>query len=142
MAEKFIEKRLYKMKSRSHEKVVATARQMDNYVNLGGGDPDFDTPSHITNALLKAIKEGKTHYPPTYGLPSLRKSIAEYHSKNGVNWHQSEAIVTAGSGVSLFASMTSIVNPKEEVILLEPYFMAYSNIIEYCGAKRRLFLGI
>jgi aminotransferase len=46
-----------------------------------------------------------------------------------------EVIVTAGSGVSLFVSMTGTVNPGEEVILLEPYFMAYSNLVEYCGAK-------
>jgi aminotransferase len=134
MAEEFIEKRLSLMKERSHEKVVTMARQLDHYTNLGGGDPDFDTPAHITNALQEAIREGKTHYPPTYGLPALRKAIAEYHSKNGVNWHQSETIVTAGSGVSLFASMTSSLNPKEEVILIEPYFMAYSDIVEYCGA--------
>lgn len=135
MAERFIEKRLRTMKSRSHEKIVAMARQMDQYINLGGGDPDFDTPRHITDALLNAIKEGKTHYPPTYGLPLLRKAITEYHRKHGVNWLPSETIVTAGSGVSLFASITGTVNVGEEVILLEPYFMAYSNLIEYCGAK-------
>ena len=134
MAEKYIEKRLSLMKNRSHEKVVAMARQLDHFINLGGGDPDFDTPTHITDALLNAIKVGKTHYPQTYGLPTLRKAIAEYHSKHGVEWQQSQTIVTAGSGVSLFAAITGTVNPGEEVILLEPYFMAYSNIIEYCGA--------
>jgi len=137
MAEKYIEKRLSSMKNRSHEKVVVMARQLDHFINLGGGDPDFDTPSHIIDALLNAVKEGKTHYPPTYGLPALRKAIAEYHSKHGVEWLQSETIVTAGSGVSLFAAMTGTVNPNEEVILLEPYFMAYSNLIEYCGAKEK-----
>ena len=135
MAEKYIEERLRLMKNRSHEKVVAMARQMDQFINLGGGDPDFDTPKHITNAVQNAIKEGKTHYPPNYGLPALRRAIAEYHRKHGVEWLPSETIVTAGSGVSLFASMTSTVNPGEEVILLEPYFMSYSNLVEYCGAK-------
>jgi aspartate/methionine/tyrosine aminotransferase len=134
MTEKYIEERLKSMKNRSHQKVVTMARQMDNVTNLGGGDPDFDTPKHIINALLKAIKEGKTHYPPTHGLPGLRNAIAEYHSKHDVDWKPSETIVTAGSGVSLFASITGTVNPGEEVILLEPYFMAYSNILEYCGA--------
>ncbi|MFC1802976.1 pyridoxal phosphate-dependent aminotransferase [Thermoproteota archaeon] len=135
MAEKYIEKRLRSMKNHSHEKVVAMARQMNQFINLGGGDPDFDTPIHITNALLNAIKEGKTHYPPTYGLPALRKAIAEYHCKHGAKWLPSETIVTPGSGVSLFAAMTGTVNPGEEVVLLEPYFMTYSNLIEYCGAK-------
>ena len=135
MAEKQIEERLRSMKSRSHQKVVAMARQMDQVINLGGGDPDFDTPKHITDALLSAIKEGKTHYPPTHGLPALRKAIAEYHCKHGVDWTPSETMVTAGSGVSLFASMTGTLNLGEEVILLEPYFMDYSDLVEYCGAK-------
>ena len=135
MAEKHVEDRLRSMKSRSHQKVVAMARQMDQVINLGGGDPDFDTPKHITDALLAAIKEGKTHYPPTHGLPALREAIAEYHCKHGVDWAPSETMVTAGSGVSLFASMTGTLNPRDEVILLEPYFMAYSDLVEYCGAK-------
>ena len=135
MVENYFEKRLGSMKSRSHQKVIEIAKQMDQVINLGGGDPDFDTPKHISNALIKAIKEGKTHYPPTHGIPELRSAIAEYHRKHDVEWLPSEVIVTAGSGVSLFVSMTGTVNPGEEVILLEPYFMAYSNIVEYSGAR-------
>lgn len=131
----FFEKRLSLMKSRPHQRVVEMARQMEKVINLGGGDPDFDTPKHISKALINAIKEGKTHYPPTHGLPVLRSAIAEYHCKHDVHWMPSEVIVTAGSGVSLFVSMTGTLNPGEEVILLEPYFMAYSNLVEYCGAK-------
>ncbi|MCW4050316.1 MAG: aminotransferase class I/II-fold pyridoxal phosphate-dependent enzyme [Candidatus Bathyarchaeota archaeon] len=135
MVDIFIEKRLASMKPRSHARVVAMARGMKDVVNLGGGDPDFNTPGHITDALIKALKEGKTHYPPNHGLPVLRSVIAEYHGQHGVDWAPSEAIVTAGSGVSLFVSMAGTVNPGEEVILLEPYFMAYSNLAEYVGAR-------
>ncbi|MEE8354418.1 MAG: aminotransferase class I/II-fold pyridoxal phosphate-dependent enzyme, partial [Candidatus Bathyarchaeia archaeon] len=135
MTERFIEKRLASMKGRSHARVVAMARGMDGVINLAGGDPDFDTPSHITDALQKAISEGKTHYPPPSGLPALRSAIAEYHGKHGVDWVSEEVTVTAGSGVALFASTAGTVNPGEEVVLLEPYFMAYSNLIEYAGAK-------
>ncbi len=131
----YIEKRLASMRDRSHQKVVARARQMDGVINLGGGDPDFDTPQHIIDSMINAVKEGMTHYPSPQGLPALRKAIAEYHQKHGVDWRATEVLVTAGSGISLFASMTGTVNPKEEVILLEPYFMAYSDIVEYCGAK-------
>ncbi len=130
-----MEKRLASMKGRSHARVVAMAREMDGVINLAGGDPDFDTPSHITDALQKAIAEGKTHYPPPPGLPALRSAIAEYHRKHGVDWESGEVTVTAGSGVALFASTAGTVNPGEEVILLEPYFMAYSNLVEYAGAK-------
>ncbi len=135
MAERFFEKRLASMKARSHARVVAMARGVDGVINLAGGDPDFDTPGHITDALLKGIAEGKTHYPPTHGLPALRSAIAEYHSKHGVDWEIGDVTVTAGSGVSLFASTAGTVNPGEEVVLLEPYFMSYSNLVEYIGAK-------
>jgi aspartate/methionine/tyrosine aminotransferase len=135
MAERFIEKRLASMKGRSHARVVAMARGMDGVINLGGGDPDFDTPGHITDALQKAIAEGKTHYPPPHGLPALRTAIAGYHSKHGVDWEAGDVTVTAGSGVSLFASTAGTVNPGDEVVLLEPYFMAYSNLVEYLGAR-------
>ena len=135
MVERFIEKRLASMKVRSHARVVAMAKGIDGVINLGGGDPDFDTPSHITDALQKAIAEGNTHYPPPSGIPELRTAIAEYHSKYGVDWEAGDVTVTAGSGVSLFASTAGTVNPGEEVVLLEPYFMAYSNLVEYVGAR-------
>jgi aminotransferase len=108
---------------------------MDGVINLVGGDPDFDTPVHITEAAVKALREGKTHYPPTHGLPSLRKALADYYGKYGADWDPAEVTVTAGSGVSLFVSMAGTINPGEEVVVLEPYFMAYSNLIEHLGAR-------
>jgi aminotransferase len=135
LAEGFIERRLAAMRPRSHARVVAMARGMEGVINLAGGDPDFDTPGHITEAAIKALREGKTHYPPTHGLPALRKALADYYVKYGVEWDSSEVTVTAGSGVSLFVSMAGTINPGEEVIVLEPYFMAYSNLIEYIGAR-------
>ena len=135
MTENFIEKRLASMKTRPHAKVVAMVSEMEGVMNLGGGDPDFDTPIHIRDAAIKALNEGKTHYPPNQGLADLRKAVAEYHAKDNVDWTASEATITAGSGVSLFVSMAGTVNPGEEVVLLEPYFLDYSNIVEYVGAR-------
>lgn len=135
MTEKFIETRLASMKTRPHAKVVAMASEMEGVMNLGGGDPDFDTPIHIRDAAIKALNEGKTHYPPNQGLADLRKAVAEYHAKDNVDWTASEATITAGSGLSLFVSMAGTVNPGEEVVLLEPYFLDYSNIVEYVGAR-------
>ncbi len=135
MTEKFIEKRLASMKTHSHAKVVSMAAGIEGVMNLGGGDPDFDTPAHIRDAAIKALNEGKTHYPPNQGLPDLRKAIAEYHGRDNVDWTPSEVTVTAGSGIALFVSMAGTVNPGEEVILPEPYFLDYANIVEYLGAK-------
>ena len=135
MTDKFIETRLASMKTHSHAKVVAMASEMEGVMNLGGGDPDFDTPIHIRDAAIKALNEGKTHYPPNQGLPDLRRAVAEYHCKDNVDWSPSEVTITAGSGISLFVSISGTVNPGEEVVLLEPYFLDYSNIVEYVGAR-------
>ncbi len=132
---KFIENRLAAMKTRSDAKVIAMANGIEGVISLKGGDPDFDTPTHIREAAKKALDEGKTHYPPNQGLPELRKAVAEYHGMDNVDWKPSEVTITAGSGVSLFVSVAGTVNPGEEVVLLEPYFMDYSNIVEYVGAK-------
>jgi len=135
MTEKFIENRLASMKTHSHSKVVSMAAGMEGVMNLGGGDPDFDTPAHIKEAAIKALNEGKTHYAPNQGLPDLRKAIAEYHAKDGAAWGPGEVTVTAGSGIAMFVSMAGTVNPGEEVVMPEPYFMDYANIVEYLGAR-------
>jgi len=135
MSEKFIETRLASMKTRSHTKVIAMANEIEDVISLKGGDPDFDTPTHIRDAAIKALNEGKTHYPPNQGILELRKAVAKYHGKDKVDWTPSEVTITAGSGVSLFVSIASTVNLGEEVVLLEPYFMDYSNIVEYVGAR-------
>jgi len=135
MTETYIEKRLVSMKARSNTRIQTMAGTIEGVMNLGGGDPDFDTPTNIKDAAIKALNEGKTHYPPNPGLPELRKLVAEYHAKDKVDWKASEATITAGSGISLFVSITGTVNPGEEVVLLEPYFMDYSNIVEYTGAR-------
>jgi aminotransferase len=135
MEDRFFEIRLAEMKPKSHARVVSMARGMEGVTNLAGGDPDFDTPRHITEAAIKAIKDGKTHYPPTHGLQYLRVALTDYYRKYNVEYESSEVIITAGSGVSLFVSMAGTINPGEEVIVLEPYFMAYSDLIEYLGAK-------
>jgi aminotransferase len=135
MTEKFIENRLASMKMHSHSKVVSMAAGMEGVMNLGGGDPDFDTPAYIREAAIKALNEGKTHYAPNQGTPELRKAVAEYHGQDKVDWNPGEVTVTAGSGLALFVSMAGTVNPGEEVVLPEPYFLDYANIVEYLGAR-------
>ncbi len=135
MGERFIERRLMAMGASSDAGVLAMARKMKGVLTLSGGDPDFDTSRHIKEAAIKALEEGWTHYPATHGMPALKEAIAEYHGKYGTDWSPSEVIVTAGSGQSLYASMAGTLNPGDEVIQLEPYYMAYHGLIEYLGAR-------
>ncbi|MHA2395035.1 MAG: pyridoxal phosphate-dependent aminotransferase, partial [Promethearchaeota archaeon] len=77
-----------------------------------------------------------THYPPTPGIADLRSALAEYHGKYGINWKPSEVIVTAGSSIALYVAMAGILSPGDEVVLLEPYFMAYRGLLSYLGANQ------
>ncbi len=135
MSDRFIKKRIRSLEAPEHARVLAMARGMEGVLNLSGGDPDFDTPEHIKEAAVGAMRAGWTHYPVTYGMPALRESIAGYHGKYGVDWKPSEVIVTAGSGQSLYASMAGTIDPGDEVVQLEPYYVAYHGLIEYLGAK-------
>ena len=101
-----------------HRSVTALAGKMQGVLNLGSGDPDFDTPKHIRDAAVNALEGGMTHYPPTSGIADLRSALAEYHGKYGINWKSSEVVVTAGSGSALYVAMAGVINPWDEVILL------------------------
>lgn len=116
--------------------MIVKAREVKGTLTLLGGDPDFETPKHIRDAALKALEEGRTHYPPTPGIPELREALAEYHSKYGIDWKPSEVTVTAGSALALYASLAGTLNPGEEVILFEPFYFTYSALLKYLRVKK------
>jgi aspartate/methionine/tyrosine aminotransferase len=129
-------KHLATMEAAPDGDLIALANKMGRGIKLQGGDPDFDTPQNIKDALAEAMNSGKTHYPPTHGVPELRNAIAEYYQSKGVAQDASNVIVTSGSGMALNAAMSSVLNPGDEVILPEPYYMAYANLLDYFQVKR------
>lgn len=131
----YIKDRVKNFGKAPHQSVTALAGKMQGVLNLGSGDPDFDTPKHIRDAAVTALEGGMTHYPPTSGIADLRSALAEYHGKYGINWKSSEVVVTVGSGSALYVAMAGVINPGDEVILLEPYFMGYRNPISFLGAS-------
>ena len=134
--ERFIEKRLGKMQSKPVGRLGSIASKLDGFIKVAFGDPDFDTPKHIRDAAVEALNEGWTHYPPSRGTLELREAISEYHSKYGTNWDPaSEVIVTSGSGTALYVALAGILDPGDEIIIPEPYYVNYKKILEYLGAK-------
>ncbi len=131
-----LNKYLAGMRATPDSDLIALANRMDGVIKLQGGDPDFDTPQNIKDALTRAMNSGKTHYPPTHGVPELRNAIASYYSTKGVDQDASNVIVTSGSGMALNAAMTSVLNPGDEVILPEPFYMAYASLLDYLQVKR------
>jgi aspartate aminotransferase len=100
-------------------------------VNLGGGDPDFDTPPHIVAAAVEGIRRGLTHYVASRGIPELRQAIAaKFQRDNQVAYDPgSEIIVTAGGKLALFIALAAMVEPGDEVLMFDPAWVSYEPLI-------------
>ncbi len=117
-------------------KAKALEKQGRSIVHLEIGEPDFDTPSNIKEAAIKAMKAGYTHYVPAAGIPELRTAIAEYLSKSrGINVDPDEVVVTPGAKPIIFFSILACVEPGDEVLYPNPGFPIYESMINFLGAK-------
>lgn len=106
-------------------------------ISLGVGEPDFVTPWRISDSGTYAIKEGHTHYTPNRGVPELLSLISEdLLAKNGVEYNpQTEMIITVGVSQGLDLTLRSIINPGDEVIIIEPCYVSYSANVTLCGGR-------
>jgi len=136
-----------KMAPRTHEVewsgirvMFAMADEIDGVVNLGIGQPDFDTPVHIRDAAKTALDEGFTRYPPAKGFRDLRDAIAEkLKAKNGITADPaSEIFVAVGAMQVIFNTMLHLVSPGEEVIVIDPGYDYYSQIRLFGGVPVRV----
>jgi aminotransferase len=104
-------------------------------INLGAGDPDFDQPKWVADAVYKAILEGYTHYS-FGGEPDLKDAIAEYYGKwVKIGDPQTQVALTSGGSQAIFQAFAAILNPGDEVILLDPTYGGYSGPIGFFGGK-------
>ena len=120
------------------EKAKAMQAAGHDVISLAGGDPDFDTPGHIVEAAVAAIKSGKTHYPsPTKGTPELLEAIAGKMGRdNGIEVNsKSDVIVTPGSKWAIFIALSAVVNPGDEVLYFEPAWVSYPPMIRLVGGR-------
>jgi aspartate aminotransferase len=105
-------------------------------INLGLGQPDFDTPQHIKDAAIRAIKEGKTGYTAGNGLPELRAAISKkFKNENGIRYHPDQLIVTAGASEALHIIMQALVNPGDKILCPDPGFVSYASLATIAGGK-------
>ncbi|MFT3970458.1 MAG: pyridoxal phosphate-dependent aminotransferase [Micropruina sp.] len=108
-------------------------------VNLGQGFPDFDGPTAMLERARQAIADGVNQYPPGAGDPGLRAAVAA-HQRRFYDIEldrDSEVLVTAGATEGIAAAMLSLLEPGDEVVLLEPYYDSYAATIALAGAVRR-----
>ena len=99
-------------------------------IGLGAGEPDFDTPDHIKQAAIEAIRNGFTKYTDVGGTPQLKQAIiAKFARDNGLNYTPAQILVSAGGKQSFFNLAQALLNPGDEVIIPAPYWVSYPDMV-------------
>jgi len=105
-------------------------------INLGLGEPDFNTPSHISAAAIHAINDGFTHYTQTAGIPELREAISQkFQADNNIAYNPSHILVGAGSKPLLYFAFQALCQKGDEVIVPVPTWASYVEQIKLTGSK-------
>ncbi len=116
-------------------RIYDKSKEYENVVDLTLGDPDIPTPQKVKDAANKALAENKTKYTANAGIPELRAAISsDVKKRTGITYSIDEITVTAGAMGALYLSTISILNPGDEMIILEPHWPNYTNMVKMCGA--------
>lgn len=116
-------------------RMFTLASQMSDVCNLSVGQPDFPTPPHIVEAYVSALQRGETRYTADQGHPLLLQALAqEYSNRYGFELSTNNFLVTCGGCEAVYIALRSILNPGDEVILVEPSFVLFKPVTELCGA--------
>lgn len=108
-------------------------------VGLTLGEPDFDTPTHIRNAAIDAIRDGFTHYPPVAGIPDLRQAVADKFKRDyGLAYKPANVVVSTGAKQSVINVVMSLLNPGDECVLIAPYWVSYLEMIKMADGEARV----
>ena len=105
-------------------------------IALSAGEPDFDTPEHIKEAAIKAIRDGKTKYTAAGGMPELKQAVADkFRRENSLVYGPDQILVSCGAKHSIYNVMQALLNPGDEVIIPSPYWVSYPDMAKLAGAE-------
>jgi len=111
-------------------------------VGFGAGEPDFDTPAVIKEAVKAALDKGQTKYTPTPCFPELKAAIAEKFSReNGLPYKAENITTGAGGKQCLYMAFMALLNPGDEVIIPTPYWVSYPEQVKLAGGVNRHIAG-
>ncbi|SKC84671.1 aspartate aminotransferase [Burkholderia sp. CF099] len=124
----------------------ATYRMMDraaarrasgaSVISLSAGEPDFDTPEHVREAAIEAIRAGHTRYTQVAGMRSLREAVAaKFQRENGLDVCWQDTIVCSGGKQVIYNALAATLNGGDEVIVPAPYWVSYPEMVALCGAR-------
>lgn len=109
-------------------------KQGKDVIGLGVGEPDFNTPDYIIEAAYEAMKNGKTRYTPSSGVPELKEAIVKKLKRdNNLTYKPSEVIVTTGAKHALYTAFEAILEDNDEVIIPAPYWVSYTEQVKLAG---------
>ncbi len=131
--------RMSRLGTESAFEVLARARRLEaqgrDIVHLEIGEPDFATPDNVTEAAIRAIREGATHYTPASGIWEVREATARYVTRHtGVETHPEQVVLVPGSKNILHFLLLSMVEPGDEVLVPDPGYPIYSSLVSFVGA--------
>lgn len=110
------------------------ARGLD-VVDLGAGEPDFDTPPNIKLAAAEAMSAGRTKYTAVDGTPGLKTAIINYYQREfGARFDAREVMATSGGKQAIFNAIVSLVGPGDEVLIVKPYWVTFPEIVVFARA--------
>lgn len=118
------------------QKADSLRRAGYDVIDLGAGEPDFNTPEHIKQAAHQAITDNFTRYTPAAGTKEIKEAIIKYfiHETN-TEYHPSEIVVSAGGKQAIFNAILTLVNPGDEVLLPAPYWVTFPEIVTLAQGK-------
>ncbi len=105
-------------------------------IGLGAGDPDFDTPDHVKEAAIAAIRAGDTKYTAVDGTPALKAAIArKFERDNGLTYAPEQITVASGGKQVLYNAFTATLDPGDEVVIPAPYWVSYPDMVLLAGGE-------
>lgn len=114
-------------------RVFDLAANLKDPINLSIGQPDFDVPDEVKQAAIEAIESGKNAYSPTQGIGPLRERLQAQVGKQYPTHGNRDVFVSSGTSGGLMLSMLAMINPGDEVIYLDPFFVMYPALVQMCG---------
>ena len=129
-----------RMKASSTLAAMQAAEEMRaagvDVVDLGAGEPDFDTPENIKRAAAEAMQAGKTKYTPTSGTRQLKQAILSFYEREfGADFRANEVMATSGGKQAVFNAVVSLINPGDDVLLVNPYWVTFPEIVTFAGGN-------
>ncbi|MDO5125683.1 MAG: aminotransferase class I/II-fold pyridoxal phosphate-dependent enzyme [Ruminococcus sp.] len=132
---KVLSKTVIEMKPSGIRKFFDIAQNLEGVISLGVGEPDFKTPWKIRETAIESLEKGRTVYTANAGLIELRKEISKYFERSIDTSYdpQSEIVVTVGGSEAIDISIRTLIEPGDEVLIVEPCFVCYSPIVSLSG---------